>query len=72
VAAEAADSALLISPLDIEGTARAMAQALEMPAAERRARHSRFLARVNAWTARDWLSAQLRDLGVRDTAELRA
>jgi trehalose 6-phosphate synthase len=52
----------LISPLDVEGTARAMAEALEMPAAERRERHARFLERVNAWTARDWLNAQLEDL----------
>ena len=43
VAADAADSALLISPLDVEGTARAMADALDMPLAERRARHARFL-----------------------------
>jgi trehalose 6-phosphate synthase len=64
VAADAADSALLISPLDVEGTARAIAEALDMPLAERRARHGRFLERVLRWSARDWLNAQLRDLGV--------
>jgi trehalose 6-phosphate synthase len=64
VAADAADSALLISPLDVEGTARAMAEALDMPRPERRARHARFLARVEKWSARDWLSAQLADLRV--------
>jgi trehalose 6-phosphate synthase len=64
VAAEAVDSALLISPLDVEGTARAMADALEMPGPERRARHARFLARVKRWSARDWLNAQLADLDV--------
>jgi trehalose 6-phosphate synthase len=64
VAGDAADSALLISPLDVEGTARAMADALDMPAAERRARHTRFLGRVMSWTARDWLNAQLADLHV--------
>jgi trehalose 6-phosphate synthase len=64
VAADAADSALLISPLDVEGTARAMAEALDMPLPERRARHARFLRRVTGWSARDWLSAQLDDLGV--------
>jgi trehalose 6-phosphate synthase len=64
VAADAADSALLISPLDVEGTARAMAEALDMPHAERRARHARFLERVEKWSARDWLSAQLADLRV--------
>jgi trehalose 6-phosphate synthase len=64
VSADAADCALLISPLDIEGTARAMAEALDMPANERRARHSRFLGRVMRWSARDWLNAQLADLHV--------
>jgi trehalose 6-phosphate synthase len=66
VAADAADSALLISPLDVEGTAQAMAQAFDMPLAERRARHTRFLKRVTQWSAHDWLNAQLVDLGVRD------
>jgi trehalose 6-phosphate synthase len=65
VAADAADSALLISPLDVEGTARAMADALDMPLAERRSRHARFLKRVTDWSARDWLNAQLTDLGVK-------
>ncbi|MBV8714349.1 MAG: trehalose-6-phosphate synthase, partial [Chloroflexi bacterium] len=64
VAADAVDSALLISPLDVEGTARAMADALDMPAAEKRARHTRFLDRVLRWSARDWLNAQLADLQV--------
>src|SRR5205807_5126288 len=64
VAADAADSALLISPLDVEGTARAMAEALDMPLPERRARHKRFLERVTQWSARDWLNAQLADLRV--------
>jgi trehalose 6-phosphate synthase len=64
VAAEAADSAVLISPLDVEGTARALALALDMPAAERKARHRRFLDNVTRWSARDWLNAQLADLGV--------
>jgi trehalose 6-phosphate synthase len=64
VAADASDAALRISPLDVEGTARAMAEALDMPSAERRARHTRFVERVMRWSARDWLSAQLVDLGV--------
>lgn len=64
VAAEAADSALLISPLDVEGTADALETALTMPAPERSARLSRFRARVLEWTAADWLGAQLADLGV--------
>jgi trehalose 6-phosphate synthase len=64
VAADAADCALLISPLDIEGTARAISDALDMPAIERRARHARFLNRIEQWSARDWLNAQLADLQV--------
>jgi trehalose 6-phosphate synthase len=64
VAADASDSALKISPLDVEGTARAMADALDMPAAERLARHAVFKDRVTRWSARDWLKAQLQDLGV--------
>jgi trehalose 6-phosphate synthase len=64
VAGSAAECALLISPLDVEGTARALSAALEMPLDERRARHARFFERVLSWTARDWLTAQLNDLGV--------
>jgi trehalose-6-phosphate synthase len=64
VAADAQDSALLISPLDVEGTARAMIDALEMPQTERRARHARLLKQVSQWSARDWLNAQLADLGI--------
>ncbi len=63
VAAEAADSALLISPLDIEGTADALETALAMPPAERAARLAGFRARVLDWTAADWLGEQLADLG---------
>ncbi|GAC1324729.1 MAG: glycosyltransferase family 20 protein [Chloroflexota bacterium] len=71
VAADAADSALLISPLDVEGTARALARAVDMPTSERRARHKRFLERITSWTARDWLDAQLGDLGVTDERKRR-
>jgi len=63
VAAEAVDSALLISPLDIQGTADALERALMMPVAERAARLSGFQARILEWTAADWLGQQLADLG---------
>src|SRR5438876_2915865 len=63
VAAEAVDSALLIAPLDIEGTANALETALIMPTEERSARLSRFHARILRWTAADWLGEQLADLG---------
>jgi trehalose-6-phosphate synthase len=41
-----------------------MADALDMPMSERKARHTRFLGIVTRWSARDWLNAQLGDLGV--------
>jgi trehalose 6-phosphate synthase len=62
VACETADCALPISPLDVEGTAQALARALDMPRAERTARLTRLRARVLAWTAERWLAAQLREL----------
>ncbi|MBV9354928.1 MAG: trehalose-6-phosphate synthase [Chloroflexi bacterium] len=64
VSAEAADTGLLISPLDVEGTAEALAQALRMPVAERTSRLRRFRDRVERWTAHDWLQAQTSDLGL--------
>jgi trehalose 6-phosphate synthase len=64
VAEEAAESALLVSPLDVEGTAQAMAQALEMSATEKSARLASFRRRVKQWTAGHWLAAQLMDLGL--------
>ena len=63
VAEETAGSALPVSPLDVEGTARAMAQALDMRPDERAARLARVRARVCRWTATEWLAAQLAELG---------
>jgi trehalose 6-phosphate synthase len=62
VAVEAADSALLIKPDDLDGTARALEQALAMPESERIVRLATFRARVLRWTAADWLREQLDDL----------
>lgn len=64
VAAEAAEAALLVSPLDIEGTAQALATALDTMEPERALRLTRFRERLLRWTARDWLRTQLADLGV--------
>jgi trehalose 6-phosphate synthase len=64
VAEEATDSALLVSPLDVEGTAQALAEAVEMPLAVRTARLARLRERVQRWTAGHWLAAQLVDLGL--------
>ncbi|WP_394822826.1 trehalose-6-phosphate synthase [Pendulispora albinea] len=65
VAEEAQDSALTVSPLDVEETMQAMVRALEMPLAERESRLRRFRSRVQSWTASHWLDAQLADLGLK-------
>jgi trehalose 6-phosphate synthase len=65
VASEIGASALLVSPLDIEGTVHAMIWALDMPRAEREARLLRIRERIETWTAADWLSAQLNALSIR-------
>jgi trehalose-6-phosphate synthase len=65
VAAEAGPSALLISPLDIEGTARSLEWALDMPTAERQARLARLRAKINSWTSANWLNAQLEALNLK-------
>lgn len=64
VAATTADHALLVSPLDIEGTALAMKQALEMPTQERSTRLEGLRESVHSWNAAAWLTAQLTELGV--------
>jgi uncharacterized NAD(P)/FAD-binding protein YdhS/trehalose-6-phosphate synthase len=64
VAAEFGGNALQISPLDIEGTAEAMERALDMPAAEREARLLQLRSKIESWTARHWLAAQLDALNI--------
>jgi trehalose-6-phosphate synthase len=72
VAAEAEASALLVDPTDVAGTARALAKALAMPKSQRQLRLHRLRKRVEAWTAHDWLLAQLRDLDAADVQLLRS
>jgi phosphotransferase system HPr (HPr) family protein len=64
VADEAGDHALLVCPLDVEGTARAMSQALTMPQEERLTRIEQLRNGIRGWTSRNWLEAQLHDLGI--------
>jgi len=64
VAATTAENALLVCPLDIEGTARAFETALDMPAEERRARLARLRDNVYSWNAAQWLAAQMTELGL--------
>jgi trehalose 6-phosphate synthase len=72
VAAEAEASALLVDPTDVPGTARALMKALAMPKSQRQLRLQRLRKRVEAWTANDWLLAQLRDLDRMDVTPLRS
>ena len=64
VAEELGESSLPVSPLDIEGTAEAIATGLLMPLDERTTRLDRCRQRIESWTARHWLEAQLRDIGI--------
>jgi trehalose 6-phosphate synthase len=50
---------LVVSPLDVYGTAEAMHQALTMPADERRERASRLRSLVEQQDIVDWLRQQL-------------
>jgi trehalose 6-phosphate synthase len=56
-----ADS-LLVNPYDVSGTARAMHEALVMPADERQERSTRLAAAAAALPPRDWLAAQINAL----------
>jgi trehalose-6-phosphate synthase len=58
---------LLISPLDIEGTAEALGWALDMSMSEREARLVRLRQQAEAWTAGHWLDAQLKALNIQGT-----
>lgn len=64
VAAEAGEGALQVSPLDVEGTANALAAALAMPVEERAGRLEHLREVFAKWTARDWLGGQLSELGL--------
>ena len=64
VAGECGNNALLVCPLDVEGTAEALAEALAMPAESRAAKVQGLRAGIEQWTARDWLNAQLQELGL--------
>lgn len=71
VAVEMPECGVLINPADVSATAAALARALAMPLGERHTRLQRLRMRVQAWTAADWLTAQLRDLGLEQVEPLR-
>jgi trehalose 6-phosphate synthase/phosphatase len=58
-AAEELDDALLVNPYDIDGTAHALARAIDMPPAERRARMLRMRARIERSTPQTWAATFL-------------
>jgi trehalose 6-phosphate synthase len=61
---ELCGGALSIDPLDVGATAKALEQALEMPAAERKARADILKAAIERHQLSDWLRLQLKDLAV--------
>jgi trehalose 6-phosphate synthase len=61
-AEQLASDALSVAPADIVGTVEALERALDMPAAERRARLRRLRASVRHEDLDWWLTRQLRDL----------
>jgi trehalose 6-phosphate synthase len=64
VAEEAEGAALAVSPLDVEGTALALAKACDLSKDERQDRLDNYREKVIRWTAASWLDAQLEDLGL--------
>lgn len=61
-AEQLASSALMVTAADVAGTARALEQALQMPADDRRQRARRLRASVREEDIAWWLGRQLRDL----------
>ena len=59
---ELGDSALLVNPYDVSGTAAAMHEALTMPPDSRRERSARLAAAAVALPPRDWLRALIDSL----------
>jgi phosphotransferase system HPr (HPr) family protein len=62
--AELENCGLLICPLDVEGTAQALAQAIATPMEQRHQWLNRIRQQIEQWTAGHWIQAQLRALGV--------
>ncbi|AKJ32210.1 alpha,alpha-trehalose-phosphate synthase (UDP-forming) [Caldimonas brevitalea] len=58
-AAEQLREALLVNPYDVQGTAQAIQQALQMPLEERQARHSKLLERIRLHDVHWWRRAFL-------------
>jgi trehalose 6-phosphate synthase len=58
-AAEQLKEALLVNPYDTAGMASSIQQALQMPLAERKARHQQLMARIREYDVHWWRKAFL-------------
>jgi len=67
-AAQELDGALIVNPVDIDGMADALAAALEMPLAERQARHRDMMAQLRENNVSVWRDNFMRDLQRADGA----
>ncbi|WP_029391232.1 alpha,alpha-trehalose-phosphate synthase (UDP-forming) [Streptomyces xiaopingdaonensis] len=61
-AAELADDSYMVNPFDVEGTARALADALKAPEAEKKSHTQRLAAAATALPPTDWFLGQLEAL----------
>lgn len=61
-AAEQLKEALLVNPYDTQGTADSIQHALQMPLAERQARHGKLMARIREHDVHWWRKAFLQAL----------
>ncbi|MGN6319914.1 alpha,alpha-trehalose-phosphate synthase (UDP-forming) [Trinickia sp.] len=61
-AADELTGALIVNPVDIDGMAQALAQALSMPLAERRARYQDMIVQLRSNNVSVWRDTFLRDL----------
>jgi trehalose 6-phosphate synthase len=65
-AAEDLKEAMIVNPYDIDGTARTLKRALEMPLGERKARWFSLIERVSKNSARAWRNRFLGDLAAKE------
>lgn len=68
-ASELQEGALLVNPYDAEATAQALYQALTMPLAERKARHSALQAHLSEFDLAHWCCRFLEDLKAATTTQ---
>lgn len=68
-AAEQLKHALLVNPYDTDGMAEIIQQALQMPLAERQARHQKLLAQIRAQDVHWWRKTYLDALANTETAD---